>query len=51
VFSSFLLATVLPVEFCWSAAIFLSVTFEGALSSGIKDWVFARDVIERAKQV
>lgn len=51
IFSSLLMATVLPVEFCWAASILLSVSFEGGLISGIEDWVFADDVIDRSEQV
>ena len=51
IFSSFLMATVLPVEFCWAASILLSISFEGLLIAGIEDWVLADDVMDRSLQV
>jgi hypothetical protein len=51
VFSSLLLATVLPVELCWTACILLSIVNEGFLISGLEQWVFSPDLIDRANQV
>ena len=51
IFSSVLLATLLPVSWCWTACLLLAISNEGLLISGVAEWVLSPDLIDRSQQV